>query len=460
VTTEPAEENFATSHARRPASRGRLFWRVYLHGLLLLVLVALALAGVGAAFGPPSMRPGLGSRMAAWAALHATEARREPAALMAELERARDVLGIEATVWSAAGVVATNVDPPLPALGLADRVRLEGGPIKLPAQRAFAAKLGGSPPAYLVVTGGPVPFPWARVLTAAGVLLVVLALASVPLARAIASPVERLTHAVEAFGAGDLSARARVQAPGEVGQLARSFDEMAERIERLLRAERELLANVSHELRTPLARIRVALEIAAEGDAERARRTLGEIGGDLAELESIVDDVLTAARLEAGTAAFPLRREPVAPEELVRRAAERFRGAHPDRPLEIAEAADLPLLDADPMLLRRALDNVLENADRYSAPGLPVSLALDGSSTGIRVRVADRGIGITPDELPRLFTPFFRSERGRAHAKAGTGLGLALAKQIVEAHAGTISVESTPGRGTRFTIELPPSTMV
>ena len=448
------------SRARRLSSHGRLFWRVYLHGLLLLVLVLLALTGVGAAFGPPTMRPGLGIRMAAWAALHASEARREPELLVAELERARDVLGIEATVWSAGKVLATNVDPPLQPLSPAQSARLKSGPIKLTERGSYAASLGGDPPAYLVATGGPVPFPWARVLTAAGVLLVVLALASVPLARAIASPVEHLTRAVEAFGAGDLSARARVQAPGEVGRLARSFDEMAERIERLLRAERELLANVSHELRTPLARIRVALEIAAEGNPERARRTLGEIGGDLAELEAIVDDVLTAARLEAGTAAFPLRREPVPPEELVRRAAERFRAAHPERPLQVAEVADLPILDADPVLLRRALDNVLENADRYSAPGTPVSLALDGSIAGIRVQVADLGIGITPDELPRLFTPFFRSERGRAYAKAGTGLGLALTKQIVEAHAGTISVESTPGQGTRFTIVLPPGATV
>jgi signal transduction histidine kinase len=283
----------------------------------------------------------------------------------------------------------------------------------------------------------------------------VLTLASVPLARAIASPVERLTDAVRSFGAGDLSARARVAAPGEVGQLARSFDEMAERIERLLRAERELLANVSHELRTPLSRIRVALELAAEGDAERARRTLSEIGGDLAEVERIVDDVLTAARLEAGTAAFPLRRVPLPGEELVARAAERFRAVNPGRELEVVAAGGLPVLDADPVLLRRAVDNLLDNAAKYSAAGAPVALAAAPDGAGLRLEVRDRGIGIAAEDLPRLFTPFFRTERSRARSAGGTGLGLALAKRIVEAHGGTIGIESEPGHGTVVRVALP-----
>jgi signal transduction histidine kinase len=439
----------------RRAHGGRLFWRVYLHGILLVVLVAVALFAVGAVVGRGDRfhRPG---RLAGWAAARLTEVRHDPERLAAELERVHEAIDVEATIWSGGRVLATNVDPPLAPVARGQLRRLEEGPMRLHDRPfTFAAPLGGHPPAYLVVAGGPPPFPWLRLAAAAGAVLAALAVASVPLARAIASPVERLTDAVRAFGAGDLTARARVAAPGEVGQLARSFDEMAERIERLLRAERELLANVSHELRTPLSRIRVALEIAAEGDADRARRTLSEIGGDLAEVERIVEDVLTAARLEAGAAAFPLRRERVAAEELVARAAERFRAANPGRALEVAAEDALPALDADPVLLRRAIDNLLDNAAKYSAADAPVALAAGREGDRLRVEVRDRGIGIAADDLPRLFTPFFRTERSRARAAGGTGLGLVLAKRIVEAHAGTIAIESEPGRGTTVRVALP-----
>jgi signal transduction histidine kinase len=427
---------------------------VYLHGIVLLVLVAIALGAVGAALGRGGFhRPG---RLAGWAAARVSEVRHDPARLAAELERARDALDVEATVWSGDRVLASNVDPPLPPLRPGQLRRVEDGPLPLRDRpHAFAAPLAGEPPAYLVVSGGPPSFPWLRLVAAAGAVLVVLAFASVPLARAIASPVERLTEAVQAFGAGDLSARARVAAPGEVGQLARSFDEMADGIERLLRAERELLANVSHELRTPLSRIRVALEIASEGDAERARRTLAEIGGDLAEVERIVEDVLTTARLTAGEAAFPLRRERVAAADLLARAAERFGAVHVGRALEVEAADGLPALDADPVLLRRALDNLLDNAAKYSPADAPVTLAARLDAGSLRVEVRDRGIGIAPEDLPRLFTPFFRTERSRARAAGGTGLGLALARRIVEAHGGTIAVESEPGRGTVVRVALP-----
>ena len=444
--------------------RGRLFWRIYLHGLLLLVVVAVVLGGIGAVMRHtwPAEAPG---RLARWAAARLSDVRDDPARLRAELQRAQDAFGFTGTVWSQGRVLATTVDPPLQLpprhghLG-GDRFRDHDRAFRMfpgGRDRTRVVPLSGSPPAFLVFSGGPPPFSMARAGLVGGAVLVALALASIPLARGIANPVERLTGAVRAFGRGDLSVRARVAAPGEVGELSRAFDEMADRLERQVRAEKELLANVSHELRTPLTRIRLGLELAAEGDLPQARRHLEGMGADVAEIERLVEDVLTASRLELGAAAGagPLHRTRVSPQDLVALAAGGFRAAHPDRALQVELAAALPELDADAVLLRRALENLLENAAKYSDAPAPVALSATARGGGVELQVRDRGIGIDPADQPRLFTPFFRTDRSRARGSGGTGLGLALVKRIAEAHGGTIAVESAPGEGTAVRIVLP-----
>jgi signal transduction histidine kinase len=379
----------------------------------------------------------------------------QPERLAAGLERAREAFGASISVYEADRLLASNVEPPLPPLPVPERARLAEGPHRLPGHGwRFAAPVAGAPGTYVLLSAGWRPVPAARAASLVGAVLLALAIASIPLARAIAAPLERLTGAARRLGEGDLSARAGFAGKGEVGVLAAAFDEMAARLERLIRSERELLANVSHELRTPLARIRVALDLATEGDLERARRYLGEIGTDLAELERLIDDVLTAARLDQG-GTLPLRRERVAAREIVERAAERFRAAAPDRPLELAAAPDLPDLDADPALLRRALDNLLDNARKYADGPAPVRLTARRVEGGLEVEVRDRGVGIDPADLPRLFTPFFRSDRSRARGTGGVGLGLALARRIVEAHGGSISIESSPGGGTCARFRVP-----
>jgi signal transduction histidine kinase len=232
---------------------------------------------------------------------------------------------------------------------------------------------------------------------------------------------------------------------------------MAGRLERLVRAEKELLANVSHELRTPLARIRVALELAAEGDPERARRHLAGIAGDLDELDRLVADVLAAARLDAaGPARLAVARAPVDPAALAAEAARRFEHLHPGRRLEVEVSPGLPPLPGDAALLRRLLANLLDNAAKYSEPPAPVALSVRAAEggAGLVLEVRDRGIGIDPADLPRLFTPFFRTDRSRARGTGGVGLGLVLARRIAEAHGGGISVASEPGKGTTVTVKL------
>ena len=291
--------------------------------------------------------------------------------------------------------------------------------------------------------------------------IVILGLGSLLTARWIVRPMQELERAVKALGAGDLRARSGLRRTDEVGALARTFDEMAERIEQLVLTEKELLANVSHELRTPLARLRVALDIAGESVPEAARASMAEMGIDLSELETIVSDILTATRLEIarGTAAaahFELHQEEIDCKALADRAAERFRARHAGRPLTVDTGADLPLLRADPIMLRRVIDNLLENAHKYSPdPSTPIALRAARADEGVALEVIDRGMGIAEKDLPHLFTPFFRGDTSRARATGGVGLGLTLAKRIVLAHDGTIAVHSALGEGTTVRVTIP-----
>ena len=452
-----------THRHRRGSGRrhGSLFRRIVLHGLLLLFLVGLAVAIAGWALGRsfPVQADPRGAM--ALAADRAAELVDDPARLRAELVRVRERLGVDATVFAPGGsVVASGVEPPLPPLPPEAEARAAEGPVHLRGRGlTWAAPIPGGR-GTLVASAGHRSPPLARAALFLGAVLVALALGSLPLARSIAAPLERLTRVARALGAGDLSARARVEAGGEVGDLSRAFDEMAERLERLVRGGRELLANVSHEIRTPLARIRVALELAAEGDHDRARRYLGEIGADLEELDRLVEAILATARVDAAAAGgLPLRRERVDLEALLREAAERFRTEAPDRGLDLSVEAALPAVEGDPDLLRRLLANLLDNARKYSSPPERVTLLARASPEGVAIDVRDRGIGIDAADLPRLFTPFFRTDRSRARGTGGVGLGLALARRIAEAHGGSIVAESAPGEGTTMRVVLPSITL-
>jgi signal transduction histidine kinase len=169
----------------------------------------------------------------------------------------------------------------------------------------------------------------------------------------------------------------------------------------------------------------------------------------------MVADVLSAARLDLSTGDLPLRREPVELPALLGEAAARFRESWPSRRLEQGAVEPPVRLDADPALLRRALDNLLDNAAKYSAGPTPVGLGCRVAGGAAIIEVRDHGIGIDTADLPRLFTPFFRTDRSRARGTGGVGLGLALVKRIVEAHGGAVEVESVPEQGTTVRIMLP-----
>ena len=285
----------------------------------------------------------------------------------------------------------------------------------------------------------------------------VLLIGSLLTARWLVRPIKQLSETARSLGEGDLAARSGLTRNDEIGDLAGRIDEMAAQVERMVATERELLANVAHELRTPLSRIGVALDLAGEGNAERARASLGEIAVDVAELEVIVDDIVTALRYDVTRGAgMPLRRARVAPDDIAAAAAERMRARHPDRPLELAVASGLPDIDVDPVMFRRAIDNLLENSHKYTPERIaPILLAVRRHPDGIEFEIVDRGVGIATADLPNIYDSFFRGERSRSRETGGVGLGLTLAKRIVEAHGGTIDITSSLGKGTRARVAVP-----
>jgi len=448
--------------SERTGARPWFVVRVYLYGVLMIALAA------GASFlvGRYSLRPALDgpARPAStWIAWHMSALADRPELVGAQLEDLHRRVGIEMAVYDTKGkLLAHNGQVPLPPLGASELSKL------LSEQSIFGRGSGVvlSPPQpdgsqrYAVLKYRAPEFPVSLLVKQLAVALLVLALVSIPLARSVTAPLANLSGLAQRFGKGDLSARVHSKRRDEIGELARAFDDMADRIAALRRSEKELLANISHELRTPLARIRLALDLVSDGDSAKVSSYLTDIGEDLGELEQLLEDVMSAARSDlardsAGDALPPLHYERLSASTVLEAAAARFKVRAPDRRLETDIPTDLPTIEADPSLLRRVLDNLLDNAKKFSED--PVRLSGRAAAGGDQVifEVEDRGIGISAEDQTRIFEPFFRSDRSRTRATGGVGLGLAVVKRIVEAHAGSITVHSELGRRTRFTVSLP-----
>lgn len=441
----------------RKVVRSRLVLRMYLAGVVQLVIVAAGIVMIAHQLRPPSFVDDASRYIVS----EVTATSASPTRLQAAVARLHDnfhwsvaVYGDDGALLAASGTSAAAIPPSTP-----DGRPLNAGNVPVALDGGKMGRI-----AYVLQTGPGPPLVAGLGTTAVFVLLVV-GVSSWLTARSVAYPLARLASTANAFGRGDLEARVRLTRSDELGDVARAFDDMADRVTKSIRAERELLANISHELRTPLQRIGLALDIAAEGDGNAARDSLGEIGADLGELGRIVDDVLTAARLSLtggstnASAVPPVRFEPVALTGLLQKIVGRFRSLHPERPLVATIADDLPIVSADSVLLRRMLENLLENAHKYTEDASR-SIALSavrGAST-VAIEVRDQGIGIAADDLDRVFEPFFRADRSRTRATGGLGLGLALSRRIAEAHRGKLSLESGLGRGTTARLELPSPT--
>jgi signal transduction histidine kinase len=354
------------------------------------------------------------------------------------------------SLFDASGkLLHSNIDPPLDAPSEDERRDLTTAKWALDRGRIVVRSDDGS--MIGVYAPNRAGFPWSFVLPLGAMILVLVGIASVWFSRRLARPLDLLAIAARRFGSGDTSARANLTRADEVGDVGRAFDEMADRTARVLRSQRQLMGDVSHELRTPLARIRVALELAAE-DPAAAKDVLADVGTDLDEIDQLIGDILTTARLDGEH--VKLDREATSLVELADRATRRFSARHPRRTLERTLGEDRAI-QCDPLLLRRALDNLLDNAAKYSDAATPVTLAVQPNGKTVAFEIVDHGIGMSAAELDCAFTPFWRADDSRTRKTGGVGLGLALARRIARAHGGDVTLLSQPGQGTTARLEVP-----
>jgi len=276
------------------------------------------------------------------------------------------------------------------------------------------------------------------------------------LARHIGKPIRAMQTAAGRIAHGDLTVRtspAIQPRADELADLARDFDRMAEHIQSLLQQQKELLGDISHELRSPLTRLTVSLELARRGDPD----AFEQMQSDLERLDALIGRILTLTRLEAGGARFTEAEFNL--RTILEGVAEdaRVEGKREDKIIVLSQADDC-WTKGDANLLRSCFENVIRNAVRYTRPrtGVEVSLALhDAAAPRALVRVADRGPGVPPEALPRLFEPFFRVEESRDPAAGGTGLGLSIAQKVAALHGGTIQARNREGGGLEIDIVIP-----
>lgn len=275
------------------------------------------------------------------------------------------------------------------------------------------------------------------------------------LSKRLLAPAETLAGAARALGGGDLSYRVNVRSKDEFGQLAKTFNAMASDLQQTEELRRNVVADVAHELRTPLSNIRGYLEAMRDGVLEPDTTTIGSIYEEAILLERLVTDLQELALADAGQLTLLHRSTDM--RDIINQALAALQLEARSKNLSLAaELPEEPVIgDIDPERVGQVLRNLLSNAISYTPEEGRVSVQLLEEGSTLRVNVVDTGPGIPAADLPYVFERFYRVDKSRARSTGGAGLGLTIAKRLVEAHGGTMEVASEPGEGSCFSFTLP-----
>ena len=297
---------------------------------------------------------------------------------------------------------------------------------------------------------------YGAIATAAAIAAVLACVIGYFVSRSIARPIQRITSTAKQIRNGDLTARSGVTGSDEIGQLGETFDDMASTIERDLKLEHRLTGDVAHELRTPLMALQATIEAMQDGVLPADDEHFETIAGEVRRLSRLIDAMLRLSRLENGTTEVKAERTDMV--YLVRSLVSAQHQLFHERGLHLRfvdETHGELYADVDPDLIREAVVNLMSNAMRYTNADGWVKVSLRQDRSDVLVSVQDTGIGIAKEDIPQTFSRFWRSDVSRERVSGGLGVGLAITKEIVDRHNGTILVESELGKGTTFTLRIP-----
>jgi signal transduction histidine kinase len=295
-------------------------------------------------------------------------------------------------------------------------------------------------------------------LVLGGVLaIIVAAVVTFFMSRRILKPVQALTVAAKRLGDGDFSHRVQVKGKGEMAELGQTFNSMAESLERGEMLRRNMVSDVAHELRTPVSNIQGQLEAIGDGLIKPDVNTFDSIHEEAVLLSRLIDDLQELTLAEAGK--LSLFQQPEDAAQLIHKAvaAASAKATASGIILTIDLPEQLPLCDIDSQRIGQVLRNLLENAITHTPKGGAVTVSARQVQEYLEVSVVDTGEGIPAEHLPNVFERFYRADKSRTRATGGSGLGLTIARRLVEAHGGKIGVQSELGRGSRFYFTIPVS---
>jgi signal transduction histidine kinase len=277
------------------------------------------------------------------------------------------------------------------------------------------------------------------------------------LSRRTLAPVKALTVASERLGRGDFSQRVQIKDKGEMGELARTFNSMAGDLERAEKLRQNMVADIAHELRTPLSNIQGYMEALRDGVMKPDAKTIRSLYEEASLLSRLVDDLQELSLAEAGELKLACQSEDIG--ELIRQAAAAVEAQERTKELSLSVELPekLPPVNIDSRRIGEVLRNLLENAVAHTGKGDTITVAARQLGKWVEVSVSDTGEGIPAKDLPNIFERFYRVDKSRTRATGGSGLGLTIARRLVEAHGGKIEVQSEPGKGSRFAFTVPAS---